>query len=134
MAEVDRAQLRRTLRVFWVALLVSQLVYLALAASGIGRRAEPLPIPILPVALGAVAATTAIAAHVFWRRGSGAGRVLPAAPPEPAQAFPSFILAWVLDESIAIYGLLLALLGFSAASWGLFLAGAVALMWIHRPV
>jgi hypothetical protein len=48
--------------------------------------------------------------------------------------FPLFIMAWSIDESIAIYGLVQALLGISIMIWLPFsLAGALLLM-LHRPV
>ena len=48
-------------------------------------------------------------------------------PPPPQQAFTFFILACVLDESIAIYGLVLAFLGALAETWASFSAAAFAL-------
>jgi hypothetical protein len=134
MTPVDPAQIKRASRVLWSTLLASQLVYLALILSGVARvREQPLELPALPIAFGVVAGATGIAAHPLWRRASGAGRALPADPPEAAAAFTFFLLAWVLDESIAVYGLLLALLAFSPVSWSPFSAAALALMLVHRP-
>ncbi len=134
MAEVDPAQAERTRKIIWLTLLVSQLIYVAIILSGaIQTRTEPVDIPVFPMVLGVVAATTAVASHLFWRRATGAGRALHVAPPQPAAAFTSFLMAWVLDESIAIYGFVLSVLAFSAAAWAPFIVEAIALLLVHRP-
>jgi hypothetical protein len=131
LAEKDPAQVQRT--VLWAALMVSQLVYVGLLGLGIRVVPEPIDLPALPVALAAVAVATAVAAHWMWRRASGAGRPLHVPGPDDAQALTSYLLAWVFDESIAIHGLVLGLLGFAPSTWGPFSAAAVVLMLLHRP-
>lgn len=131
MAANDPAQVHRT--VLWAALLASQLVYLALLGVGFRIAPEPVELPVLPFALGAVAAATAGAAHWAWRRASGAGRPLHAPAPDDARAFTSYVIAWALDESIAIHALVLGFLGFPPSTWGVFSAAAFVLTLAHRP-
>ena len=134
VAEIDPRLAVRTRQTIWLTLLVSQLIYVGIILSGVSQiRSEPVDIPVFPIVLGVVAATTAAASHVFWRRATGAGRALHVAPPEPAAAFTSFMLAWVFDESIAIYGFVLSILAFSAATWAPFSLAGFALLLVHRP-
>ncbi len=134
MTEIDPSLTLRTRQTIWLTLLVSQLIYVGIILSGVIQvRTEPVGIPVFPIVLGVVAATTAVASHVFWRRATGAGRALHVAPPEPAAAFTSFLLAWVLDESIAIYGFVLSLLAFGAAAWAPFSLAGFVLLLVHRP-
>lgn len=134
MSDLDAAQAGRVRWILWGALLGSQLVYVAIAASGLVRiRQEPLDLPVLPIALGGVAFATAILSHVFWRRASGAGRALHQSGPEPVAAQTGYLVAWVCDESVAIYGLVLALLAFGPGTWLAFSGAALVLMVLHRP-
>ena len=134
MAQVDPAQLQRSLQIVWWTLLASQAVYVAVIVSGVGRvRGEPLDLPALPIVLAAMAAASGLAANFFWRRASGAGRPLHSAPPDAQAAFTNTMVAWVLDESIAVYGLVLGLLAFSAAGWAPFSLAALVLLLLHRP-
>lgn len=134
MNQVDPEQARRVNKILWLTLLASQVVYLAVILSGVGTtRDEPLDLQALPIALAVVAIATAVGAHLCWRRASGAGRPIHTTPPDPAASFTFYILAWVLDESIAIYGLVLGLLAFSPEVWGPFSVAALALMLVHRP-
>jgi hypothetical protein len=134
MSELDPAQARRTRWIFWLTLLAAQVLYVLVLLSGAATvREEPLDLPALPIALAVVAVTTAIGSHVCWRRASGAGRPIHSGPPEPATSFTFYILAWVLDEGIAIYGLVLGLLAFSPSVWGPFSLAALVLMLVHRP-
>jgi hypothetical protein len=126
----------QTTRMIWIALLFSQAVYIAVAFLRPGLVGTSFADNrIFSAALALVAVITAGMAHMFWRRASGQG--LPfheARGHDPAQSIPLFILAWVLDESIAIYGLVQALMGIPPEIWLLFsLAGAVLLI-MHRPV
>ena len=133
MAATGPAQAMRTSRILWLALLAAQGLYVALLLSGVARlRGEPLEIPALPLALAGVAVATGVGAHGFWRRASGTARPVHAAP-DPASAFTSYLLAWVLDESIGIHGLVLGLLGFGPGVWAPFSAAGLALTLLHRP-
>jgi len=134
MSDLDAAQAGRVRWILWGALLGTQLVYVALAASGLARiRQEPLDLPVLPIAFGGVALTTAVLSHIFWRRASGAGRALHERGPEPVAAQTGYLVAWVCDESVAIYGLVLALLAFGPGTWLAFSGAGLALMLLHRP-
>lgn len=127
------AQARTTRQVLWVTLLVSQLIYLGILLSGLVPVAsEPMNLP-LPEILGAAAVLTGATAQFFWRRASADGATLQTGAPDPGAAATSYILAWVLDESIAIYGLLLGFLAFPATTWSLFSVAAFVLMLLHRP-
>jgi hypothetical protein len=132
--EADAAQARLTRTIVWVALLVSQAVYVALLLSGtVPVQKAPSAGAIFPIALGAAATTTAIIAHNLWRRASGAGRPLHEVAPDAAGAVPQYLIAWVLDESVGIYGLVLGFLGFPSATWALFSAAGFLLLLVHRP-
>lgn len=133
MGGVDPRQGKRTTQILWLALLVSQVAYAAIILSGVARvRTEPPEVPILPLVLGASAVGVGLLAHYFWRRATGSGRSL-ASPPPPGAAFTHYLLAWVLDESLALYGLVLSLLAFPAAAWAPFNLAAFVLMLLHRP-
>ena len=134
VSKVDPTQAKRTNRILWLTLFASQLVYVALALSGaVQVRTEPLNLPVFPIALAIVAAVTAAASHFSWRRASGAGDPVHTPRPHPSASFTFYILAWVLDESIAIYGLVLALLAFSVGAWAPFSLTAFVLIILHRP-
>lgn len=133
MPQTDPARALRTVRILWIALLGAQAAYLGVILSGARVGDAPLDLPAFPIALAFVAAATAAGAHACWRRAHGAGRPAHERPP-PARAFVLYVLAWVLDESIAIYGLVLGLLAFPPAVWGPFSAAALGLTLAHRPV
>lgn len=122
-------------RILWLTLLVAQAVYVAVGLTAPGLLGTSLADrAAFPLALGGVALASAAVAHVMWRRASGAGlAVHQAREADPQQTFTFLLLAWVVDESIALYGMLLALLGFALSTWLLFAAGAAALMLVHRP-
>ena len=134
MTQTDPAQVKRTNRILWLALLASHVVYVAVNLSGVVRtREEPLDLPVFPIALAVVALATGVGSHLYWRRASGAGRPIHSSPPDPAASFTSYMLAWVFDESIAIYGLMLGLLAFPVDVWVPFSLAAFVLMLVHRP-
>jgi len=129
----DDQQVKQTRWMVWGALLSSQVIYVGVSVAGLGAREEPLELLLFPIILGFLAAGTALGAHFCWRRAVGAHLAVHEARPEPASAFAGYILAWALDESIAIYGLVLALLAFQAEIWACFSAASLALFLIHRP-
>jgi len=133
MSQVDPAQARFTNLVVWVVLLASQLIYVAILLSGVRTNPEPMDLPALPVALGVVALVTGLGSHLSWRRATGASRALHQDSPDPGTSFTFYMLAWTLDESIAVYGLLLGLLAFSPFVWALFSLAAFILLLSHRP-
>jgi F0F1-type ATP synthase membrane subunit c/vacuolar-type H+-ATPase subunit K len=133
---METTPLNKVQRLIWLLLLASQAVYVAVALIHPGLGATNLgESPVLSLALGLVAVVSGGVAHVIWRRASGANLSLHEfSNRQPAQMFPLFIMAWSIDESIAIYGLVQALLGISTLIWLPFsLAGALLLM-LHRPV
>jgi len=129
--------------IVWGAIFSSQLVYVGLALSGI-LRGSPSggPAILLPV-FAVVAVGSAVGAHLLWMRGLVQGRrdadsfAIEVPPPDPAAlpagVAPLLVVAWSLDESIAVYGLVLAILGFSTASWAPFAAAAFLLTILHAP-
>ncbi len=123
-------------RIIWLALLASQAVYIAVAllhpGFGDSNLAENR---VFSIALAIVAVVSGGMAHFFWRRASGASLALhEISSRSPAQTFPLYIQAWVIDESIAIYGLVQALLGISITIWVPFSVAGALLLIIHRPV
>ncbi len=133
MEEPDPDQLARTTQILWATLLASQLVYLVILLSGVLEVPDEPGMPsTFPAVLAGVAILSAAGAHFFWRRASGAGLSLHDSRPEPEVAFQGYLVAWVLDESIAILGLVLGFLGFGPAIWVPFQVGAFVLMLLHR--
>lgn len=134
MNQPDPEQARRVAKILWLALIASQAVYLAVILIGVASvRDEPLDLAALPIALAVVAVATAVGSHLCWRRASGAGQPIHTTSPDPAASYTFYIFAWALDESVAIYGLVLALLAFSPEVWSPFSVAAFALMLVHRP-
>ena len=131
--QVDPEQVKRTTQVLWITLLTSQAIYVGLLLSGLLANENPLDLPILPITLGAVALGTGIGSHVCWRRATGAGRAVHEGAPDPAASFTFYMLSWVLDESVAIYGLVIGMLGFALVAWLPFSVAGFVLMLIHRP-
>jgi F0F1-type ATP synthase membrane subunit c/vacuolar-type H+-ATPase subunit K len=134
VSEFDPEKARQTRRLVWVVLLVSQLVYVGMLVGGsvpLGDARADLP--MLPLAFAGLSLGEAAVAHFMWRRATGAGRPLHAAPVEPTAAFTSYLIAWVLDEAIGLYGFVMGFLGFPAEVWGWFSAAALALLVLHRP-
>lgn len=134
MSHPDPDMQMRQAPILWAALLGSQVIYLGMAASGVARvRSEPLDLPVLPLVLGALAVVCGFGAQIFWRRATGAGRPIHASPEPAAPTFVSYLIAWVLDEAIAIFGLVLAFLAFPLQAWAPFFAAAFVLTLLHRP-
>lgn len=134
MTQPDPEQALRVRRVLWLTLLLSQAVYVVVIVSGVARTAEEPPdLPVLPIALAVVAVTTAFGAHLSWKRAAGAGRPAHSSPPDPASSLNFSLVAWVLDESIGVFGLTLGIMAFPPRVWGPFSLAAWALMFIHRP-
>lgn len=128
---IDPEQARRTNQVLWIALMLSQAIY-GLVALLVAEPRDGV-VAAMPLVLGAVGVASGVGAHLSWRRATGAGRALHAEPVRLADRFRGYLIAWVLDESIAVFGLMLALLGFPSTTWAPFLAAGMALMLVHRP-
>ena len=128
---IDPEQARRTNQVLWIALMLSQAIY-GLVALLVAEPRDGV-VAAMPLVLAAVGVASGVGAHLSWRRATGAGRALHAEPVRLADRFRGYLIAWVLDESIAVFGLMLALLGFRSTTWAPFLAAGMARMLVHRP-
>ena len=124
--------------VLWGALFGSTAVYLVLALLlGRGDRVGgEAGMPILSIVLAVVAVGNGLAATFFWRRARAAQAESAAhAGPrteQPPESLTPWIVCWGLDESVAILGFILALLGFPPSVWLGFFAGAAVLLVVHR--
>lgn len=123
-------------RIVWAAFLASQAAFLVVALS-LEPRGLPPPRAVA-VAFGVLAAFQAVLADLFFRRAERLAAAPPGrgAPTEEARrpaALRRALVAWALDETIALLGLVLALLGASASTWGGFGVVAVVLLVLHRP-
>lgn len=128
-----------TIQLVWFALLSSQVIYLAIpfVIRFAGQPADPSFVRLLSVALGSVSLVVAIGTLIYRRRALvepiRAGELDPSSQQGFARAFTPLILNLVLTESIAIYGLVLALLSHRPGSALPFAIGAFVLMYLHRP-
>ncbi|MAE93553.1 MAG: hypothetical protein CL910_02725 [Deltaproteobacteria bacterium] len=127
--------MQQTSLIVWVALLLSQAVYVGISVFWAPESSTSPVTPAFVSALFLVSVATGSGAHFFWRRSQAAQEEQPESENRgaPGSVFANQIIAWVLDESVAIYGVVLAFLGFEAATWGLFSVMALALMLLHRP-
>ena len=128
-----------TLRILWIALLASQVIYLVVAfILPAGSAADPGTVDTLSFLLGGVAISIAAGTLVYRRRALVApiqtGRVDPNTPEGFPKVFVPFVLNLVLSESIAIYGLVLVLLSHDPLRALPFAIGAFVLMYLHRPM
>lgn len=120
-------------RILWVVLVVSQCIYLAIPSPG---SAEAPP-PVIPLVLGLVAVTQGIGA-LAWFRIAGVSKIQsgaldPASAEGMGRLFVVLVLAWVMVEAIAIYGLVMRFLGAPFWQAGLFSACAFVLMASMHP-
>lgn len=124
--------------VIWAAMVGSVGVYLLLGVQLGGQMslAGGPRQPILPIAFGVLALGSAFGASLFWRRAREAEqqRTRPVEYPEEAPPVQHrlWILAWVLDEGVAVLGFVLAMMGFPLATWIGFVLGAAVLLTLHR--
>ncbi len=120
-------------RILFVALLVSQGIYLAIPSAGVAEG----PPAMLPAILGAVAVTQGLGALLFFRIAGvskiQSGALDPTTNEGMGQLFVVLILSWVLTEAIAIFGLVLRFLGAPFWQGGLFALGAFVLMAAMNP-
>jgi F0F1-type ATP synthase membrane subunit c/vacuolar-type H+-ATPase subunit K len=128
-----------TARILWIALLASQVVYLAVAFI-VRPAGQPLPslaVSRLFFTLAALAVVTAVGSMLYRRKALvapiQAGRLDPNHADGFAQAFAPFVLGLVLAESIAIYGLVLALLSHEPSFALPFALLAFVLTGLQRP-
>jgi F0F1-type ATP synthase membrane subunit c/vacuolar-type H+-ATPase subunit K len=129
----------RNNRIVWWALLSTLVVYGVVAfvvAPTTGPR-EGMPTPLLAGMLGVVAVTTGLAS-IFVRGRALVGPIRsgdldPRSPEGLQRAAGPYIVCLVLAESVGLFGLVLALLAGRPGFALPFLAGAFALMVVHRP-
>jgi F0F1-type ATP synthase membrane subunit c/vacuolar-type H+-ATPase subunit K len=127
--------MNQTFVVIWVVLAVSQALYLFVPAPA-RENATTLP-DAFPIALAAVALIQAGGIVALLRARAFApvqtGRIDPASKSGAAQLFTTLILAWVLAESVAIYGLVLRFMHFSLPYSAPFSAAGAFLLFVGRP-
>lgn len=120
-------------KILWVALVVSQAIYLGIPSP---RAGEGTPQAFAAV-LALVATTQAVGVLLFFRiagvRRIQSGKLDPTTAAGMGQLFTVLILSWVLTEAIAIYGLVLRFLGGPLWQTGLFALAAFALMVVTQP-
>lgn len=126
-----------TNKILWLSLCVSQVIYIVVVfAKPATPRASGVP-DLMFLALFAIAVGTGLGTVIFRRRALVApirsGELDPNTPVGAARAFTPFILNLVLSESVAIYGLVLSFLSNDPKYVVGFVAGALVLMYIHRP-
>ena len=125
-------------RILWYALLFSQVVYLYVPTrlAG-GSTASPESVDRISLVLAAVAIGVGVATLIVRRRMLVApiqtGQLDPDTPEGFQKAFVPFILNLALTESIAIHGLVIALLSREPVRAWPFAVAAFALMFWHRP-
>lgn len=124
--------------IIWAAMVGAVAVYLLLGMQLGGRMAfgELSRSPILPIAFGMVALGNAFAASFFWRRLRAADEERASRPEAASEShssqLPRWIVVWALDESVGVFGLVLALLGYPLSIWVGFPLGAAVLLTLHR--
>jgi F0F1-type ATP synthase membrane subunit c/vacuolar-type H+-ATPase subunit K len=123
-------------RILWAALLVSQGIYVwVLAFSGAVPPPMEPPDPMLPMVLGAVALSVAVASFVvpmlLLRSASGASQHAPSGRQQAhARTFTPFIVSLAMSEAVSIFGLVAGYLGHPALVWApFFAAGFVLTAW-----
>ncbi len=127
--------MNQQLLIIWSVLAISQVIYIFVPAplrEGSANAAE-----IFPAALGVVAFTEGLGVIVLLRVRAfnpiRRGRLDPASKEGAAQLFITLMLAWVLAESVAIYGLVVRFLDFDLPYSVPFSVGAALLMFLGRP-
>lgn len=124
-------------RALWYALSASLFVY-ALIPNLLQRPVNPeAPIGLLTAVFASMSLVIAIGTIAYRRRALAgpieAGRLDPTTPEGLQRAFPVFALNLMLSESVGIYGFVLSLLSGRAIYVLVFAAGALALLYVHRP-
>ena len=117
----------KTQRAMWLVFICAVGGYAALGfALPIVIDFGPELLRILAFTFIAIGVSAGLAGHLCWRKAQQA-----APGTQPHYTFT--LLAWALDETLALFGLILALGGIDTASWLLFLVPSVALLIVHRP-
>jgi hypothetical protein len=121
--------------IIWSALMVSQVIYLFVPASG--REATANQAAAFPIALGIVAFAQAVGIIVLLKIRAvdpiQLGKLDPGAKEGIAKLFITLMLAWVLAESVAIYGLVLRFMHYDFVYFAPFSAAGAFLLFLARP-
>ena len=121
--------------IVWSALAISQVIYLSLPAPP--RESPANLLGVFPLALGVVAFAESVGMVALLRIRAfnpiQTGRLDPLSQKGVTELFTTLILAWMLAESIAIYGLVLRFLGFGMAYSSPFAAAGAFLLFLGRP-
>ena len=124
-----------TFVILWAVLAVSQVIYLAVplfAEVGTATLSE-----VFPMVLGVVAFVQGVIVVVILRAQAfspiQSRRIDPTTTEGLAKLFTPLLLAWVIAESVAIYGLVLRLLNFDFQYWIPFSVAGAFLLFLGRP-
>ena len=125
----------QTFLIIWAFLGVSQVVYLLVPVPS-QQNASTLS-DVFPMALAVVAFIQAIGMVILLRVRAfepiRSGRIDPRLSSGVVQLFTPLILAWVLAESVAIYGLVLRFLHYSLSYSVWFSTAGAVLLFMGRP-
>lgn len=136
-----------TPRILWAALLFSQVMYVVLLVGGYLQVPPEPPQPILLTAISAVAMLVAALSVVLPRvlHAQAARRLAHQEPGLPDHGaavvmrralglgFAPFVLSIALSEAVAIFGLVLGVIGFHLAQCAPFFAAGMMLTLIRFP-
>ncbi len=127
--------MNQQLVIIWSVLMVSQVIYLLVPASG--QEATANQGATFPIALGVVAFAEAVGIIVLLKIRAvdpiRLGKLDPGAKEGIAQLFTTLIMAWVLAESVAIYGLVLRFMHYGFVYFAPFSAAGAFLLFFGRP-
>ncbi len=124
-------------RILWWCFVASLLIYVGVAYLVAVPATSHTAQPVLVVVFGLLSAAIGIASLIYRRHAlSGPiqrGALNPMTPDGLQKAFPPFVVNLALSESVAIFGLVLALLAGQGAYSIPFILAALALLYAHRP-
>ena len=119
-------QQQAALRAAWMTMLGSVVVFtvLGFVLPGLAelKFAESLT-ETLAYVFVVIGVMFAVAGHLLYRRATG-----PNSPPGNLR-----VVAWALDQSLAAFGVILALFGLPPTDWLVFPVMSLVLLLIHRP-
>jgi hypothetical protein len=126
--------MKKPLLIVWSVLAVSQVIYLLIP---VPSQDSPPPPDLFPLILGSVALVQGVGIVALLRIRAFApireGRLDPASAPGGAQLFTTLIMAWVLAESVAIYGFVVRFMHFEFHHSFPFAVGGAFLLYLGRP-